>query len=80
VDGRVYLLPNDGTTNGLTFGQREVTEATQGADRLYLVTGSTVSPLWLETLLGRSGWESEQLPTDGEPFVYEFTRSQTSAS
>jgi len=80
VDGRVYLLPNDGTPDGLAFGQREVTEATQGADRPYLVTGSTVSPLWLETVLGPSGWESERLPTEGEPFVYEFTRTQPSAT
>jgi uncharacterized membrane protein len=79
VHGTLYLLPNDGTPDGSAFARQVVAQASQGADRIYLVTGSTISPLWMDALLGPSGWRSERLPSQGEPFVYEYTRSPISA-
>ena len=74
VHGRLYLLPND-VGSAMPFDQREVVSAMEGTDRIFLVTGSAVTPVWFGEFLRPYGWTGEQLPTQGDPAVYEFTRA-----
>jgi len=73
VGGRLFLFPNDVGPATEEFEGRQVAMAMEGSDRIFLVTGSVGAETWLSEVLRPTGWVGTQLPTNGQPLVFEFT-------